>query len=330
MVTVLADLHRVRFYGSPDLRHWTHLNDFGPAGSADGVWECPDLFPLAVEGAEGEARWVLKVDVGSHNLPTNEGAQYFVGRFDGVCFTNDNPPELALWADAGRDFYAVQSWSDIPAADGRRLWLAWLSNWHYANITPTAPWRGMMTIPRVVTLRRTPVGLRLAQRPVAELEALRRTHFGRAGLPVSEANRQLQAAGLAGDALEIIADFRLDTATEIGLRVRVGSAEATVIGYDVAAQHLCVDRSQSGNVGFSSGFPGRRTAALPQAEGRVRLHVFVDRCSVEVFGGAGEAVLTDLIFPSPDSQGLEVYSAAGEAGADALLERLDIWRLEQT
>ncbi|MDQ1301730.1 MAG: fructan beta-fructosidase [Chloroflexota bacterium] len=325
MVVVLADQHCVRFYGSPDLRHWEHLSDFGPAGSVAGVWECPDLFPLPIEGERDATRWVLKLDVSPQHLPAGLCGQYFIGQFDGVQFVNDNPPDLALWADRGSDFYAAQSWADVPTADGRRLWLAWMSHWKYANVTPTAPWRGAMTLPRALALRRSPEGLRLVQRPAAELETLRRAHFGRAGLPVGDANRQLQAAGMAGDALEILADFRLGTASEVGLRVRVGADEATVVGYDVAAQEIFVDRTRSGDASFSADFPDRHTAPLPAETGRVRLRIFVDRCSVEVFGGAGQAVLTDLIFPAPASRGLEVYSTGGEA----FVERLDIWQTEQ-
>ena len=324
MAAVLADAHRVRFYGSADLIHWQHLSDFGPAGSADGVWECPDLFPLAVEGAAGEGRWVLKVDVGAHEGPSREGAQYFVGRFDGERFINDNPPETTLWVDGGADFYAAQSWSDIPASDGRRLWLAWMSNWHYANVTPTAPWRGAMTAPRAVSLRSTPAGWRLVQRPAAELAALRGAHFHLAGATIGEANRQLRAAGVAGDALEIGAVLRVAAGDQVGLHVRTGPDERTIVGYNAEAQELFIDRTRSGAVDFSPRFAGRHAVALPADEGRVELRVLVDRCSVEAFGGDGQAVLTDLIFPSPAGVGLEVFAA----GPAARVEALDIWQLE--
>ena len=310
-------------YGSPDLIHWEHLSDFGPAGSTVGEWECPDLFPLSVEGEQNSLRWVLKLDVGPRNLPHGLCGQYFIGHFDGIQFVNDNPPDLTLWADHGMDFYAVQSWSDVPAADGRRLWLAWMNNWRYANTIPTSPWRGAMTIPRSVALRRYPEGLRLVQRPVAELTGCRRDHFGRAGLPVDDANRQLRASGMTGDALEIIADFRLAGATEVGLRVRTGDGEATVVGYDAVAQQLFVDRTHSGDASFSPDFGDRHAAPLASAADRISLHIFVDRCSVELFGGGGRAVITDLIFPSPSSTGLELYAVGGKPVA----ERLDIWAL---
>ena len=175
MVTVLADQHKVRFFGSPDLKRWEALSDFGPAGATGGVWECPDLFPLAVEGAAGESRWVLDVDINPGGPAGGSGGQYFVGHFDGRTFVNDNPPDTTLWVDYGKDFYATLSFSGIPARDGRRIWMGWMSNWLYANVEPTAPWRGVQSVPRVLSLTRRPEGIRLAQAPVAELRALRAT-----------------------------------------------------------------------------------------------------------------------------------------------------------
>src|SRR5439155_17722147 len=81
--------------------------------------------------------------------------------------------EGALWADFGPDFYAAVSYSDIPKQDGRRIWLGWMSNWQYAGDVPTSPWRGAMTVPRELILRSTSSGLRLVQKPVREIEALR-------------------------------------------------------------------------------------------------------------------------------------------------------------
>ncbi len=63
MVTVLADQHKVRFFGSADLKRWEKLSDFGPAGATGGVWECPDLFALPVDGDPARTTWVLDVDI---------------------------------------------------------------------------------------------------------------------------------------------------------------------------------------------------------------------------------------------------------------------------
>ncbi|HXY40334.1 MAG TPA: glycoside hydrolase family 32 protein, partial [Vicinamibacteria bacterium] len=168
---------KVRFYASPDLESWSHLSDFGPAGATAGDWECPDLFPLAVEASPGERRWVLIVNLNPGGPAGGSGTQYFVGDFDGRRFVADATPSregAPLWLDHGPDFYATVTWSDVPERDGRRLALGWMSNWQYAAEAPTSPWRGAMTVPRELVLRRTPEGLRVAQRPVRELASLRR------------------------------------------------------------------------------------------------------------------------------------------------------------
>ena len=156
---------QVRFYASPDLKAWTHRSDFGPAGSTEGIWECPDLFPVRVEGQGRDSRWVLVVTVGSGAPAGGSGTQYFVGEFDGTRFVPDGTPAptLPLWADYGRDFYAAVSWSDVPARDGRRLWIGWMSNWNYANDVPTFPWRSAMTVPRELLLRQTPAVIFLSR-----------------------------------------------------------------------------------------------------------------------------------------------------------------------
>ena len=107
MVTVLSDQHKVRLFGSPDLKRWQMLSDFGPAGATGGVWECPDLFPLPVDGNRDEMRWVLDVDINPGGVAGGSGGQYFVGSFDGTRFVNDNSPATTLWVDYGKDFYAT-------------------------------------------------------------------------------------------------------------------------------------------------------------------------------------------------------------------------------
>ena len=169
MVTVLAGARRVRFFASTDLKHWETLSDFGPEGSTGGAWECPDLFELPIEGEAREKRWVLDVDLNPGGRVGGSGAQYFVGRFDGRRFVNENPDDVTLWVDYGKDFYASQSYEGIPSSDGRRVWIGWMSNWIYADVEPTAPWRGVQSLPRELTLRRTPSGVRLVQSPIREV-----------------------------------------------------------------------------------------------------------------------------------------------------------------
>src|SRR5947208_16815605 len=111
MVTALSPQHKVRFFASTDLKHWTALSDFGPAGATGGVWECPDLFELPVEGEPGQARWVLSVNLNPGGVAGGSGDQYFIGKFDGSTFRSENSKEKVLWSDYGKDCYGFTRFS---------------------------------------------------------------------------------------------------------------------------------------------------------------------------------------------------------------------------
>ena len=91
MVVVKATEHKVSIYSSPNLKNWTHLSDFGPTGAVGGVWECPDLFPLAIDGNPRNVKWVMIVSLNPGGIAGGSGTQYFVGDFDGTTFTSDDP-----------------------------------------------------------------------------------------------------------------------------------------------------------------------------------------------------------------------------------------------
>jgi len=320
MVAALPADHKVRFFGSTDLKQWTALSDFGPAGATGGAWECPDLFPLPVDG--GQVRWVLSVNINPGGIAGGSGNQYFVGRFDGKRFTNDNPASQTLWADYGKDFYASQSYSDIPAADGRRIWLGWFSNWLYAAKEPTSPWRCAQSIPRVLALTKVRDSIRLVQAPIAELAALRGENWHFDNADIAEANRRLSE--FQSDAYEIDGELEAGTADEAGFRLRIGAAEQTLVGCSFKKAEVFIDRSKSGMVSFSGDFTGRHAGPVGLLARRIRLHIFVDRSSVELFANNGETTISDRIFPSPGSTGLQTYAAGGSAR----VVHLDVWKLK--
>ncbi|HEX9190353.1 MAG TPA: GH32 C-terminal domain-containing protein, partial [Vicinamibacteria bacterium] len=290
-------------------------------GATDGAWECPDLFELPVEGQPGRTRWVLDVDVGSGAPAGGSGGQYFVGDFDGTRFRAGSPPGApARWVDHGRDFYASLSFSDLPPDDGRRIWMGWMSNWDYANQEPTSPWRGMQSVPRELRLVPVEGDLVLAQQPVREVGTLR-------GAPASVpagAVAGRRALPIEGDALDVEVELRVGTATTAGLAVRVGDGEETLVGYDAAGGRLFVDRARSGRSGFHPAFAGRHSGPLALEDGLLRLRVLVDRSSVEVFGGEGRTVISDRVFPRPDSRRLALFAEGGTAE----LVSLRAWPLE--
>jgi fructan beta-fructosidase len=166
--------------------------------------------------------------------------------------------------------------------------------------------------------------MRVVQQPVSELQQLRGPRRTVEAQPIRAGTTSLARHGIAGATLEIVAEFEVGTAAELGLKVRTGEGEETVIGIDARARQLFVDRTRSGQVGFHPEFSGRHTAALPIEDGRVRLHAFVDWSSVEVFAADGQVVVTDQIFPAFESDGVELYARGGTAH----LVSLDAWPLD--
>ena len=298
--------HQILFYSSPDLRHWTRTGAFGPAGAVGGAWECPDLFPLPIEG--GGSAWVLIVNINPGAPLGGSGTQYFTGNFDGSRFTSDGDT-TTHWADFGSDFYAAVSWNDVPASDGRRVWIGWMSNWLYGQAVPTTPWRSAMSVPRVVTLRRTPGGLRLLQQPVVELDQL--AHAAPAefmGGSDPDAAAWLAARGPLSEALDVTLLLTGPRHGPLSLDVLSGDSDRTTVTVDASNGELSVDRRHSGLVNFHPAFAARHVAPLRLSGDTVRLRLLLDASSVEVFGQNGESVLTDVILPSPGPRRLALRS----------------------
>lgn len=326
MTVSLAANRQIAFFRSPNLKDWTALGRFGPAGSTVGVWECPDLFPLPVEGSPGTSRWVLIVNVGDGAPAGGSGTQYFVGAFDGSVFSADTVDGAVptRWLDHGRDFYAAVTWGDIPASDGRRLVLGWMNNWKYGKTIPTSPWRSAQSLVRVLTLARTNGGLVLRQTPAAEYAGLRR------GEPVS-VRESLDGGGTVpfrdlrdqGGACEVTVAFELGRATEAGLVFGKGPG-ATRLRYDRAQGLLSIERA-AGDFA-DPGFPGIHSAPVPAPNGRLALHLYLDRSSLEVFADGGLVTLTDQFFLK-GADSLAAYAAGDGARVEATEWALaSIWR----
>ncbi len=309
MVVSLANDKVLVFYASKDLKQWEELSRFGPAGVPDKPnWECPDLFELPVENENGKRLWVLEVDMGSGAIAGGSGGEYFVGHFDGTQF---EAMQDSKWVDFGRDFYAPISWKNVPENDGRRLWLGWFNNWETC-LLPTSPWRSAMSIPRSLTLRKTGSGYILVQRPVKELQSLRGEPVEIAETSVTDSVRAVGSSWSVGNTYELRLTLT-PNAESSGVRVCAGEDEFTEIGYDRSINAVYVDRTRSGMVDFDPRFAGRHAAPVSLDNGTVSLTIFVDRSSVEVFINDGQAVISDRIFPSEASTGIELFTRDGSA-----------------
>ncbi len=271
----LAVGDHVAFYSSPDLKHWRHDGDFGQNwGAHTGVWECPDLIQLPIEG-ESASRYVLLVSVGKGGPNGGSATQYFTGDFDGKRFTPDipvqgaAPAETPRWLDYGTDDYAGSTWNGGAEGDQRTLFLGWMSNWQYAKQVPTESWRSAMTLPRELRLVRTSVGLVLTARPAAELISLRQTSMPiaaqsvRQRLVLRSAVASDQAAASTRGLIELALDLDMLDADELVLTFANQKGEATDFRIDRAQHRYVLDRTRSGKVDFSPDFASELSAPLP-------------------------------------------------------------------
>ena len=226
--------------------------------------------------------------------------------------------ERSSWLDYGKDYYAAVSWNDVP--DDRRLMIGWMNNWQYANQIPTSPWRSAMSVPREVSLETVDGDVRLVQQPVRELRRLRGGPAYRLKRKrLSQGTHTLEGKGARGKTLEIRAELDPRAADRLGLKVRVGDGEETVIGYDAETEELYIDRTRSGDVGFSPSFPGVHRAPLPlDRHGDIKLRILVDWSSVEVFADRGQVTITDQVFPRPSSEQVQLFADGGSAEVESL------------
>ena len=297
MAIVMAEDRTIRLYQSENLLDWELSAEVGGFGYTEGVWECPDIVSVPLEGSDEQA-WVLLLSVQAGGPVGGSGMQYAVVDFDGETFTL---LQEARWLDHGADFYAAVAYTDAPGAP---VIHGWMNNWLYAEHTPGSLFRGSATLPRRLSLRRRDGALRLVQRPVV------------AEGPASIDATELSVAGVAalpepGQAYHLTADLEFGTSVRMGFEVRVGDGERTRIVCDRATGTVAVDRRTSGTT-IHDAFAAVHSALLP-APDVIRLDIYVDAASVEVLAADGEVALTDQIFPSPTSTGLTAFAEGGTA-----------------
>lgn len=258
--------HVIQFFGSKDLKEWTYLS------STEGFFECPDFFELPVEGQTAKSRWVL----------TGASSEYMVGTFDGTSFVPETPK---LPGHRGRGFYAAQTFSDIPASDGRRIQIGW-----FQTETKGMPFNQSMTIPLEMRLIQTAEGQRVTWAPARELNSLREEsrRLNPFTLPVS-APRELFSA--RGDLLEIDAEFEPGESTAVVFSVR-----GMTFRWDAKASEVVVNGHK---------------AATRASRGRQTFRLFVDRTGVELFMAGGQTYVPLPVQPASDNHTITVEAQGG-------------------
>ncbi|NHN88986.1 glycoside hydrolase family 32 protein [Acetobacter conturbans] len=330
MVVAKSRLHQIAFYASIDLIHWVHLSDFGPSGLFGADYECPNLIEIPVEG--GGTRWVLFVSV-NPGAPTGGSiTQYFIGEFDGSRFIPDDT--VIGLTDFAKDAYALQVYSNMP--NNEAVSIAWLGNWQYCQELPTQTWRGSMTVPRTMMLRRDFAGwLRLAQQPRG-VETLR-------GSAIPFAPRRLEAGTSvttplpSGSALDLTFSATVDerhASLPPGDKGRTGrfvitfgneQGETLTIGFDAFSGQLWLDRSNLR--GFSQPFfTGEFSTVLNPDDRHFSVRIILDASTLEIFANGGLSVGTALIFPSAPLSFLRLETS----GAGATIESVSLYPLHKT
>ena len=290
LVVALAREHKVQIYRSANLTSWELASEFGPAGSTSGQWECPDLIEVPIEGEDGTA-WALKVDVDKDFVCGGSGAQVFAGSFDGFAFT-PLPDQAGQTVDVGPDFYAAQSWSDLPEAAEGPLWIGWMSNHLTGKDYPTHPWRGAMTVPRQLRFHRSGAGLVLAQKPAR----LVRETLAAFTFEGALAGGQRLSMDQEGEAFLGHAAFTVRGGSRGTLLLRVTGDEGSglEITLDLDNREMRLRR------GPHPELPGEAFAAasrspLPEGED-LSVQIINDRSSIELFVADGASVLTACYF----------------------------------
>jgi sucrose-6-phosphate hydrolase SacC (GH32 family) len=268
-----AVIQTIQFFNSPDLKSWTYLS------RVDGFFECPDIFELPLDGNTRDTRWVLFAADGD----------YLTGRFDGKAFIKESGKHRG---DYGKNFYAAQTYSDIPSSDGRRILIGWMKDGEY----PAMTFNQQMTFPVELTLRKTAEGIRLFKWPAREISSLYNGMREWKKTSVKPGENPLEK--LSGELFDIEAEIEAGKATEFGLLIR-----GHKISYAVKEGKLTAfDRS----------------AELRPVSNRVKLRLLVDRTSVEIFGNDGQVTMSSCFLPSPDDRSLAFYAIGGAAKINLL------------
>ncbi|NDV44286.1 glycoside hydrolase family 32 protein [Flagellimonas sediminis] len=319
ILTLVAGDH-AQFYTSPNLKDWTLTGEFGKDyGAHGGVWECPDLFPLQVDG-ENESKWVLIISINPGAPNGGSGTQYFIGDFDGKTFTTDQ--KEPKWIDYGTDNYAGVTYNNEP--NGDRIFIGWMSNWQYARDTPTKKWRSSMTVPRKLTLQKIGMDYYLTNFPISGIDGLASSELTKSWEVGSSETATQTINGLDQSSIQLKTaskDFSIVYGNSLG--------EKVVLTLNAGRNQFLVDRSASGKIDFQEDF-GNKThvAPLQLLNGDpVEMEILLDKSSMEVFINGGLLVMTEQVFPNEPYNSITVENNDPEANVivESIKKMESIW-----
>ena len=315
----LATGHTITFYESNNLKEWEKMSDFGTyIGAHGGVWECPDLFPLTYNGKE---KWVLIVSINPGGPNGGSATQYFIGDFDGKTFKAD-PLPYPLWLDYGYDNYAGVTWNNVPAEDGRRLFIGWMSSWDYANQVPTINFRSASTLPRELKLIHNGKHLIVANPPVKEIREMRNETFNIPSFKTVKSYIIEKLAEGTGNNGAYELEMTVKPKGNFSFILSNKKGEKLAFHFNLKEEIINIDRTESGITDFSSKFTTPINAPLAK-KGSYKINLFIDKASSELFIDNGELVSTNLIFPT------EPYDILSfETESEIKVENINIYKIK--
>lgn len=276
----------ISFYTSKDLTNWawkSHIPGFS---------DSPDLLPLQVDKRPTQTVWALFDGDGTYTL----------GDFDGEEFTPITSKQKGDW---GSNYYAAQTWNNIPENDGRAIQIAWMKNGEY----PGMPFSGQLSFPAELSVTQSPEGYQLLKTPINELEQLYEKHHSWTEKNVIPGIKKNLVRKVSGDCLRIVGEFDIKTSNNFGFLVRHSLKNAgTEIMYNVKRGLLTV--------------LGSSVPILPEDE-KIKLDIIVDRTSIEIYVNGGKAVISNCFTTDTKSRGVILYTNGGELGVD----QLDIYEI---
>lgn len=292
-IMILAVGQEMQIYSSPNLKEWAYESSFGEGhGVHAGVWECPDLFELPVRGTELK-KWVLLCNINPGGPFGGSATQYFVGTFDGKTFTNESP-NLTKWMDYGKDHYATVTWSNAP--QDRKIAIAWMSNWDYANNVPTQQYRSANSVPRDLELFTRNGQTYLSSLPSPEMLKLRGKAQKKGSFKVDRSHEINQLLANNNGTYELEIKFKNNNADVMSLQLFNSKGEEVELYYNLLDNRFTMDRRNSGQTSFSKTFASATIAPI-SAQKEYTLRLLIDRSSIEAFDGNGEFAMTNLVFP---------------------------------
>ncbi|EIM19298.1 hypothetical protein WALSEDRAFT_22750 [Wallemia mellicola CBS 633.66] len=287
MIVSLASQHQMIIYESKNLIDWNETSRFGNVGQLGYQYECPDLFPLKIEGSD-EEKWVLITSVNPGAIRGGgSGTSYFIGDFDGKTFT---PIDTAVREmDFGYDDYAGVTFNNVP--DGRRLWIGWASNWLYTGNVPTEPWRSSLTLVHELSLTQVDLtdqhqALALRHKPV-DLSSLITETVKETNSPMSSDSIDFPTKG----AVDLSIDVSFSSETEASKssksasRITIESEDGVnsiEFGVQFSDHIVYVNRANSGWSAPTFGSLGATSITIPD-DNKVNLRAVIDHSQIELF-----------------------------------------------